>query len=286
MPNNIDAFFEAVTKQETPENISELMFEGSRKNPNSFEHWFPFLSKCFDTPKSVFIPLTKEWFNWLVSDQYSNDRIEEFGCWLKRMMHEAGADKLAYPLFLKGSCNSNKFSFKSCIIEHADISNYDLGKKALDTFYFGMCGDRFQSGFVFREFIKFDSRPSESIYSGLPLRCEFRSFYDFKERKVVAVFPYWDEKELARVLPYLPLKEREDYAPAAPRMAKTFEANKERVANAVATALCKVPVCPADIPCSDIWSLDFLLDEEDILWFIDAAEGPLSAYWEKVVHST
>ena len=91
---------------------------------------------------------------------------------------------------------------------------------------------------------------------------------------------------MARVLPYLPLKEREDYAAAAPRMAKTFEANKERVANAVATALCKVPVCPADIPSSHIWSLDFLLDEEDILWFIDAAEGPLSAYWEKVVHST
>ena len=91
---------------------------------------------------------------------------------------------------------------------------------------------------------------------------------------------------MARVLPYLPLQERDDYTAAVPRMAKTFEANKERVANAVAIALHEAPLCPADIPCCDIWSLDFLLDEDNKLWFIDAAEGPLSAYWEKVVHST
>ena len=282
MPDNMDAFFAAVTKQGTEGNACASLFEECRKNPNAFEHWYPRLSKCFETPKSVFIPLDREWFEWLLSDNYSRHQIEEFGCWLKSMMHEVGADNLMYPLFLKGSCNSNKFSFKSCIIEHADISNYDLGKKALDTFYFGMCGDRFQSGFVFREYIHYDTRPDKTIYSGLPLRCEFRAFYDFPNHSVMRVFPYWDENELARVLPYLPQTEKDNFLSAAPEMRKTFETQKNRVAETVAAALQDFSSLPADVPCADVWSLDFMLDESNKLWFIDAAEGPLSAFWERL----
>ena len=256
----------------TPEELdayTRKLYEDALSDPSHFPNWYDGLSKYFRTPDSVFVPIDLARFSWLSCDDYADDRIEEFGAYLMGYLEKAQALGFGFPVFLKGSTFSNKFNFVDCVV-HEGITAAELGRKALDIFYMAMCGDRYDAGFVFRRFIAApDGTPS--IYEGMPLRPEFRVFYDFDRKLVLCVKPYWDVPTMTRGL-YDPA-DRESFAQAAPALEAAFLANAHAVSRHVSDALAGYVGRPGGVRSASIWSLDFLMEPDGTLWFIDAAVG-------------
>lgn len=256
----------------------EQCYEAAKSNPNAFTAWSQSLCSRFRSPKSFFVPLPFDRFEWLGSDHYEEAAIEEFGRWLLSIVQKK-ADELGmdFPLFMKGSTFSNKFDFAGCIVPK-DISPKDFGRHALNIFYAALCCDRLESGFVFRDFI--DANNSlETIYNGMPLHTEFRVFYDFDVHEVLGIFPYWEKETMERGL--YTLEDKQHFMAALPRLERDYETFKDTVVALVAETL-KDFSGPLVDGAASAWSLDFMLDTSNGIWFIDAAEGPLSAYWDKL----
>ena len=266
-------------------------YEEAFSTPNAFHNWYYALEGAFTTPASYWVPISFNQFAWLYGDDYEEKDIENIGVFLKWKIEKSG---LKYPIFMKTSTFSGKFNFENCIVRQTDTA-MDIGRKALNIAYMGMCGDRMDCGFVLREFIDPDCG-LETIYSGMPLHTEFRVFYDFVNRKVIEVFPYWDtatmlgpqmESHYAQY-PH----DKASFLHAKERLEEAFANNKKAIAAYVEKRLEHWWSLPGghrafsigDVPA--IWSLDFLMDTKEKIWLIDAAVGHQSYYWERLDKNT
>lgn len=263
---------------------TEELFDESKSNPNNFSAWAPQLAGRFKSPESYKVPLTLEWFDWLLSDNYTDKKTTEFGRYLQTELKKV-KPLIAAPLFLKTETFSNKFSFENCLVNDCDLAIcFALGKKALSIFYGGLCGDRLDCGFIFRKFIDFGN-DLEKIYGGMPLHTEFRAFYDFDDKHLLGVRPYWDSKIMMESL--LQGKQYGDtdyiaFEHAMPRLEKDYCANKQRVADLIEENLRTFEGRPSNEYSNAVWSLDFMLDTNDELWFIDAANATQSAFYDEL----
>lgn len=256
----------------------EQFYKDAKNNPNAFTAWSQSLCSRFCSPKSFFVPLPFDRFEWLGSDHYEDAAIEEFGHWLLSIVQKKAAELgMNYPLFMKGSTFSNKFDFAGCIVPNG-ITQKDFGHHALNIFYAALCCDHFESGFVFREFIDPDNN-LEKIYNGMPLHTEFRAFYDFDRHQVIGIFPYWEKETMNKGL--YREDDRNQFSKALPRLERDYAKFKDAVVDLVTAQLKDFPGYPVD-HAATVWSMDFLLDCNNRIWFIDAAEGPLSAYWDRI----
>ena len=110
-------------------------------------------------------------------------------------------------------------------------------------------------------------------YNGLPLRPEFRVFYDFDTRKPIFTANYWDYDY---VYPHLhDATDKIVFEHERERIEGAFKSEKDRVQAMVETAMKRVTGLAGQ------WSVDILMDEGDNLWLIDMAIAQRSAYWEK-----
>ena len=125
---------------------------------------------------------------------------------------------------------------------------------------------------VVREFIESNSKVTPCIYNGLPLRSEFRVFYDFEEQKPIFTVNYWD---FNYVYPHLyAATDKIIFEHERNRLEKAFSENRDRVQAMVDTAMKRVNGLNGQ------WSVDILMDESGTLWLIDMAIAQRSAYWE------
>lgn len=263
----------------------------SRMNPNSFPNWFaPLESRLnFQIPKTHWMPLCDERIEWLMSDDYREDEVRSFGDEILSAIHYS---HLRFPVFIKTDTFSDKFTFKNCVIREGS-SALEVGRKVLNMVYMGLCNGRDTCGLVLREFIDADNH-LETIYNGLPLHTEFRVFYDFIRHEVVDVFPYWDAREMLgeRMERYykadpLNLNDKRNYLRAQERLERDFAAHKDELVQRVTESLKDAFMLPGGPALLNgavyaVWSLDFLLDTNGELWFIDAAQGPESAFWTRL----
>lgn len=246
----------------------EQILQELRNKPNSMSYWLPkFENKGFNIPETVIIPLTVEWLDWLFSDSYKPDKINEFNEWVKEKLRETGFNS-DRELFMKTGNFSNKFVFKFPHLKNTD----NIGEQFLNVFYGGMCvGCEASPEICVREFIH-TSYERKSIYYGMKLNTEFRVFYDFDKKKIVGMFNYWDretmnkglfdEEDLKNYNTCIDDIER-DFKDLSPSLAEMIEKNMQFV----------------DL--GGIWSADFLWDGEEF-WLIDAALGKNSYYFEKI----
>ena len=97
------------------------------------------------------------------------------------------------------------------------------------------------------------------VYSGLPLRPEFRVFYDFDKREVLFSVNYWD---FDYVFPHLyDATDKIVFRHERPRLEYEFSANKKQVEDMILNHL--ADVAGLDGP----WSVDLLQDEHGpFLW--------------------
>ena len=240
-------------------------------NPDNMPFWLPRLAPCFPTPKTVFFPIDFDTFVWITSDDYKPNDIERLGEQLVKAIEQGFGSSVKLPLFLKGYTYSNKFVFSDCVIDSLDP--YKIGKKALNIAYAAMCvGCAYQTGFAIREFIDPDcSLPK--IYCGMPLHTEFRSFYDFDKRKVLAVYPYWEKKTMLTGLYGF---DKDVFAKYADILEGKFAGSVIEVTQLAERQLRLVEGLHG------IWSIDFMKDVSGKVWLIDAAIGCQSYYYERL----
>ena len=114
------------------------------------------------------------------------------------------------------------------------------------------------------------------IYNGMPMRVEFRVFYDFETKDVMGVMNYWNYDYCKG---HLTQKDDEIFKKASEKINAIFDLNKDYVSNYVKEKLKNVRHMRGQ------WSLDFMLNNSDIendLYFIDAAIAQQSAYYEEL----
>lgn len=176
----------------------EESYEEAVVNPNSFNFWFRRLvgydnTSPFKIPETVCFELPFDRWEWLTSDSYKPEDIQEFSNYLNGVLRRSGMKPKEY--FIKTGTFSNKFDFEKCHI--TDTSQ--LGDKFLDVFYNDMMfGAGSTPHVVIREFIP--SNAKYYIYNGMPLRRELRFFWDFDEGKLLGHSLYWHPEDMKQLV--------------------------------------------------------------------------------------
>lgn len=267
----------------------EELYEKLKANPNNFSNWFPRLKERSGNillPKSIIIPLPLEWLKWLMSDSYDDEKTEEFDTWLHDRVieewnkHKDYPDILSIDLFMKTGQFSDKFDFSKCHIPAGEL--HDLGSRFLDIFYSSMCvGCPESPEVIIREYIPAPEWCA-TIYNGMPLRPEFRIFYDFKHQRrqgrIVGYHEYWDKDVMMNGL--FDEKDKETFSKFYPNIhALTMNAAIQVVPEKIEYFLKDVQM--PDYDGSGIWSIDFM-KESGNYYLIDMAISEMSYYREEI----
>lgn len=259
---------ERMPSPEVFEKMERENYERKKASINNFSYWFPRIKNCgFDVPDSVVIPISFEWYHWLCSDSYTEEKIHELTELLKGELEKSGFN-YHRTLFMKNNDFSNKFDFRDCRID--DISK--IGKQFLNINYAAMClGAGCGTEAVIREFIE-DSTEKPSIYEGMPLNCEFRMFYDFDEHRIVDIFCYWDKDTMES---HLSGKELQTYISYEEILDRQFKSNRDILKSLAEIKLVAVGGF------SGIWSIDFMT-ANGRFYLIDMATAERSYYYERI----
>lgn len=241
---------------------------------NLFSYWFPKIEKCgLPVPKSAVIQIPSEITEFLYDEkmkEYKDALIafleNEFD---KNDAVKAMRNKMG---FVKNGIFSNKFDAAAscfCFITPDDIA-HNLAWINYESLCVMAGGE---DELVIRERIHHYSEVTPCIYDGLPLRSEFRVFYDFDAQKPLYIVDYWD---FNNVFPYL--RSKTDiivFGHEKERLSQTFTDKKDEVLELVGTHMKNVSGL------SGRWSVDIMLDEKGKYWLIDMAIAAHSAYWDE-----
>lgn len=243
-------------------------YEKCKRNENNMSFWLPKIrDKGFNIPDTVIVDITPEELEWLQSDSYKKEDIEEFSQKLQKRIKETGFNTKR-DLFIKTGTFSGKFCFKFCHL--SDFKN--IGQQFLDVFYSGMCvGCSSSPEVVVREFIHTASERG-TIYEGMKLNTEFRCFYDFEKQCIMGIFNYWDTKTMMDNL-WKP-EDREAFSKESKTLEKEFEEKKEKLREHILANIGSVDM-------KGQWSIDFMADGEKF-WLIDMAKAAESYYYNLV----
>ena len=243
------------------------------EDPNKFSYWFPKIAphlneKGIISPKSKVIMVPENIMNACFMEQEGDYELIRKWIRLTVMPQLLGAD---FPLFMKNGCFSNKFDFdKSCKLEAYDEEAITRNFVNLQntSLCFGTGGNM---EVVFREFIQ-PPKGTRTIYNGMPFRPEMRVFYDFDKHSYCYAVNYWDwdycHERIAE-----DAHDKEVYEAAYTELKELYEYRKSYFMPRILSALRHVRSL------TGVWSVDFILDEHRA-WFIDAAIGERSAYWD------
>lgn len=241
--------------------------------PNLFSKWWPAVKDCgIMVPKSTVFPVPPELMKHFYMEKPDED-IAAVQAWVDKTvlpgLKDAGLQGL---LFVKNGTFSNKFvADKSCMV----LPN-ELTDAIININYAAACCGADMSGgcneLVVRQRIQHDERVTPCIYHGLPLRSEFRVFYDFDLKKVLFTADYWDYDYIYDHLHDVTDKiilshERE-------RLENTFKEKKSMAETLVAEHMANVDGL------SGPWSVDLMMTEAGEMYLIDMAVAEQSSYWE------
>lgn len=251
-----------------------------RRDPANMSHWLPaILPKEGETrelriPKTAIVQASDDvCTSFFMEREGDMDRILAF---VREKLLPAAKSAGLYPqFFMKNGGFSDKFRFDLCVPGPCDLK---IAANLIDINYDALCFSA--DGFTevcLRELIPYDRSATACIYSGLPLRPEFRVFYDFTAHRPLYAANYWDwdychERILANATDGLA------YNAAYAGILAKYEAMKDSVMEKVARDMADVEGLQGP------WSVDVMLCEEEGphegLWLIDMAPGPRSAYWD------
>lgn len=246
--------------QKTPENMSNWLFNLLKS---------PTMHTMLKIPNTFIIQLSSEDFSALVSEQDKVGNLAKLNFTLESKLGNFCEGK---PLFMKTGVFSNKFDFQNC---YCGLDRSNLGEKLNEMYHMSMLvGAHESSEVVFREYIE-DVEDHKTIYNGLPLRTEYRVFYDFDKKEVLGTSNYWHSEMMTED------KLKEDYGNylhEEEMLNIHYNQHKHYVASEVAKLMDGVEGLKGK------WSVDVMENGEDF-WLIDMATMDKSAlveYMEEV----
>lgn len=275
----------------------DLTYMSRNGDLNNFSHWFPKIEHCgIKVPKSVIIQIPDEMWR---GETFYMENIPEDEARIERfvrdtVMPKVKDAKLRTLLFIKNGAFSNKFDAAMNCFCKPDV--YDLTRSIANIQYFSICNETGgESEIVIRERIGSRDDIIPRIYNGLPLRPEFRVFYDFDLHEPIFTVDYWD---FDYVYPHLyDATDRIIFERMGPYLRETFELEKDHVTELVADAMKTVTELNGP------WSIDIMMSNypadvqqklindfrpqyynsiiQPEIYLIDMAVAERSAYWDQ-----
>lgn len=257
------------------------MFDYTREHENDFSFWYPKIKDCgIPTPLTFYTKLPSaeeepEYVKRLYEAFYMEHPKEDEET-VKAYLEERVIPKLKEMgltghVFVKNGRFSNKFNANgTCNL----YGLHELYRAIILINYEAICCEAEGADeIVVRKFIESSVGMTPCIYNGLPLRPEFRVFYDFDTREPIFTANYWDYDY---VYPHLyHATDKIVFEHERERLEGVYAHFKDAVQDKVADAMRDVQGLTGQ------WSVDVLMDEREKFWLIDMAIAQRSAYWEK-----
>ena len=259
----------------------ELSGFSPREEMNRFSYWWEKVKDCgMRVPRTVVIKTPEELREhfWMDNPKVDYAKIDE---WVNSTVIPTLQESELYGslLFVKNSLFSDKFNARNCFpsLDPGALTSA-ICNIQYDAAMIMMAGPSGEDEFVFRSRIGHDPRTTPCIYDGLPLRPEFRVFYDFDTKEVIFTAEYWNYDYC-----YSHLYDRTDrivFDSMKDELHKKFEEHRPYVEELVSEHMKNVQGLEGP------WSVDVMLAEEtcgnpDMYYLIDMAVAERSSYWEQ-----
>ena len=245
------------------------MYEMDRRDKNNFSFWFPKVENCgIKVPRSVVLIVPEEITHCFFMERKTD--ADDIAAWVRESVMPAIKD-LGSLLFIKNGGFSNKFDFRTCATRN---NLYELVANICMINYQSLCFDTGgETELVIRQRIGWsDGDKCYHIYNGMPLRPEFRVFYDFDRRKVLYSVNYWDYDHCNEAISR-DMTDGLAYNAAYHDIDAFFKENQKNVETIVDQHMSTVSGLDG------IWSVDIMWYDNDY-WLIDMAIGSASAYYD------
>lgn len=270
---------QAVAKQmsvfDTPEGkqaMEDKFVADYRNDINNLSYWYPKVKDCgIDQPRTVIIQNPVKIMQDIFEPESHLEEIMEFVN--DKVLPQIPNDM--FFLFVKNGTFSNKYNFgENCKCRREVL---ELTKAISNVNYFSeCCGAGGISETVIREFIgdwHYIDTHIPCIYNGMPLRPEFRVFYDFEKRVSLYAVNYWDRDYCLDAIS-ANATDKIVYVSVYQKLLSDYEKRSGEVLAMVDKAMVNVKALHGQ------WSVDIMYDEEhDKYWLIDMAVAQQSAYW-------
>lgn len=268
------------TKQET--SASEYLND-LRSDPNNMSKWLPAITPAageqrkLRIPKTVIVQVPDDvCLSFFMEHQGADrDRVIQF---VKDQIAPKVKEAGFYPrFFMKNGGFSDKYQFNLC---EPGPDEVNIAMNLISMNYDALCFDA--NGITevcMRELIPHNEKATPCIYHGMPLRPEFRVFYDFNRHQPLYVANYWDWDYCHDAI-CRNCTDRIVYESYYPKLLDQYNRHKNDVVKMVEDDMQSVSGL------NGVWSVDVMLCEpqeywEDYegFWLIDMAVGCRSAYW-------
>lgn len=253
-----------------------------RNSLNNMSKWLPAITptdgetRKLRIPKTVIVQASDDICqSFFMERQGDRDRIIQF---VSEQVMPKVKDAGIYPrIFMKNGGFSNKYQFSDCTPGADEVQ---IALNLIDMNYAALCvGAEGITEVCLRELIPHNEKEIPSIYHGMPLRPEFRVFYDFDWHQPLYVVNYWDWAYCHNAI-CRSLTDKIVYEAYYPTLLDQYNQLKDGVIEMIAADMENVAGL------SGIWSVDVLYCEPqeyhkgyEGFWLIDMAVGPRSAYW-------
>jgi hypothetical protein len=265
-PDNKVADLLANVKRPDEAETTRNLYRYDREQENLFSRWYSHIKDCgIRVPQSMIFRVPPDVMCALYEPSIDKANETLIKKWVDKTFSFMRPGQY---YFCKNGCFSNKFEFvESCIADadsiHESFVKINYASACLDTG--GM------SEFVLREVVP-TARYKKAIYGGMPLRPEFRVFYDFTFQKTLYAANYWDYHAVADNIH--DEKDRVVFDETRDMLETMFAIHAGEILELVGDKMRHVHGLHG------IWSVDIMLDDLDVPWLIDMALGHRSTYWD------
>ena len=270
----------------SPKTVSENEYLSDlRMDPNIMSNWFPAIEPTDGKERKLHIPKTiivqvpddvcQSFFMERPGDR---ERIIQFVS--EQVMPKAKESGIYPSIFMKNGGFSNKYQFSNCTPGPDEVQ---AALNLINMNYAALCvGADGITEVCIRELIPHNEGTVPCIYHGMPLRSEFRVFYDFDRHQPLYIANYWDWKYCHDAI-CRDYTDKIVYEMYYPTLLAQYERFKDSVVEMVADDMKDITGLPG------IWSVDVLYCEPqnhdfnkkyEGFWLIDMAVGHRSAYWD------
>lgn len=255
-----------------------------RSDPNNMSKWLPAILPADGEARELRIPKTaivqapdsvcKSFFM-----EHPGDRERVIQFVTDQVMPKAKEAEIYPSIFMKNGGFSDKYQFDLCTPGTDEVN---MAMNLININYDALCfGADGVTEVCMRELIPYNAETTPCIYHGMPLRPEFRVFYDFDHHRPLYVVNYWDWDYCHEAI-CRDYTDKIVYEAYYPKLLEQYNKHKDSVVKMVAADMKSV----SDL--NGIWSVDVMLCEPpehnkgyEGFWLIDMAVGYRSAYWDQ-----